>query len=129
MGGCQITTEGSGEDTKYFIQSGADTASKKELGIEPSTLRLVLYGRAYSYIPTYGKNIRVTRWQDSGNGTSGVSFYGTDSIGGEVGDALTHLDPSADNNDYTIECEAFKYIAFESANAPSGNFNIQIDYI
>lgn len=129
LGGCQITTEGSGESTKYFIQRGADSASKKELGVEPSTLRLRLYGRAYSYIPTYGKNIRVTRWENSGNGTSGVSFYGADSIGGEVGDALTHLDPSANNEDYTIECEAFKYIAFESKNAPSGSFNIQIDYI
>ena len=32
MGGCQITTEGSGEDTKFFIQLGADAGSKKELG-------------------------------------------------------------------------------------------------
>ena len=32
LGGCQITTEGSGEDTKFFIQLGADAGSKKELG-------------------------------------------------------------------------------------------------
>ena len=129
LGGCQITTEGSGEDTKYFIQSGADTASKKELGVEPSTLRLRLYGRAYSYIPTYEKNIKVTRWEDNASGLSGLSFYGTDSIGGEVGDALPHIDPSSDNDDYTIECEAFKYIAIEAPNRPTGSYNVQIDYI
>lgn len=32
INGCQFFTEGSGADTKYYIQSGADTASKKELG-------------------------------------------------------------------------------------------------
>ena len=30
--GCRVTTEGSGADTKYFIQKGADAASKKQLG-------------------------------------------------------------------------------------------------
>ena len=129
MGGCQITTEGSGESTKYFIQRGADSASKKELGVEPSTLRLRLYGRAYSYIPTYEKNIKVTRWEDNASGLSGLSFYGTDIIGGEVGDALPHIDPSSDNDDYTIECEAFKYIAIEAPNRPTGSYNVQIDYI
>lgn len=32
LGGNVLIAEGSGVDTKYYIQSGADTASKKELG-------------------------------------------------------------------------------------------------
>lgn len=32
LGDCHIVTEGSGADTEYYIQKGADSASKKRLG-------------------------------------------------------------------------------------------------
>ena len=41
---CKLITEGAGAATKYFIQRGADTASKKELGSGDITLTLRAHG-------------------------------------------------------------------------------------
>ena len=38
LGDCHIVTEGSGADTEYYIQKGADSASKKALGSVECTL-------------------------------------------------------------------------------------------
>ena len=58
LGNCVFTTEGSGEDTKYFIQLGADTASKKEL-VDNNTQVLAMFHASSSGITRYTADRRI----------------------------------------------------------------------
>lgn len=62
-GGCTITTEGSGADTKYYIQLGADAASKKELG-NPQITNISSQFSAPSYVSSPAQAHRVTALSD-----------------------------------------------------------------
>lgn len=91
QGDVRIIPEGSGADTKYYAQVGADAASKKPLG------RPIINFRAYAWsgegggwgiarltVPEGYSTLEVTEFSGSGN----VYGYTSDSIGDAYGDNL-----------------------------------------
>lgn len=106
---------------------GADTASKKLLGIEPLTLRIQLQGAdvqsEYSYIPTYSKNILITRWGSGGSNLDKLAFYGSSGFS-NIGSQI----PFSDAGD-TLNCKDYKYIAVAAPRGNNQTYNIQFDYI
>lgn len=91
QGDVRIIPEGSGADTKYYAQVGADAASKKPLG------RPIINFRAYAWsgegggwgiarltVPEGYSTLEITEFSGSGN----VYGYTSDSIGDAYGDNL-----------------------------------------
>lgn len=126
QGDVRIIPEGSGAGVKYYAQVGADAASKKLLGIEPLTLRIRLQGsnaqEDYSHIPTYNKNILITRWGSGGSNLDKLAFYGANSID-DIGSKI----PFSDAGD-TLDCKNYKYIAVAAPGGANQTYHIQFDY-
>ena len=126
QGDVRIIPEGSGAGVKYYAQVGADAASKKLLGIEPLTLRIRLQGsnaqEDYSHIPTYNKNILITRWGSGGSNLDKLAFYGANSID-DIGSKI----PFRDAGD-TLDCKNYKYIAVAAPGGANQTYHIQFDY-
>lgn len=72
--GCNIIPAGSGANTKYYIQQGADTASKKLLGsAKIRLLHTFVHNRnviSYTFLEPVTHGIMVS----SGNGSVGNNF-------------------------------------------------------
>lgn len=99
---------------------------KKPLGIEPLTLRIQLQGSnaqsEYSYIPTYNKNILITRWGSGGSNLDKLAFYGSSEFS-NIGSKI----PFSDAGD-TLNCKDYKYIAVAAPGGNNQTYNIQFDY-
>ena len=132
MDDCKLVTEGSGENTKYFIQKGADTASKKSLGKAPIFFsRMDFCARNNDGQHIYLNNLddyeKITIESITHSGSTGkkIIIYGiTDTDTHEI--IFTETPPANENVELDIKKYTGIYIAF---NGWSGETTIAQSFI
>lgn len=114
----KLITEGSGANTKYYVQVGADTASKKILGDLTGRFHVSLSSagakRRDMHFPTLGKNIHIWMLE----ATSIMEVHGVNSITETSGNLLYTTQKSG--FDTVIDCSSYEYVCFCTTSAYNG---------
>lgn len=126
----KFITEGSGADTKYYVQMGADAASKKLLGGDYDPLQVYWESSSSQYlcIPTNGHDIKITFYANSTDRDL-LWFYGADKIN-DISNA-TKLDVSDIEASITatFSVKQYKYMICRSGTGVKNTFNTLIEWV
>lgn len=128
-GGMILTKTGSGSSTKYYIQAGADAASKKQLG-SYDKMRIYAYLNTQGgiYIPTNGRQIKITLAGSSPTERAGLVLYGMDAVDSPSANR-TKLPYDASNTMYTIpDTTSYKYVMLTYLSGSSELFDVLVEW-